>query len=252
VSERRAFSVAVFPRNQGRILLIHHHRLKTWLPPGGEIHEGETPLEAAKRELSEETGLSGSFSPVSEIAGTPEGLIGYEEHIAGSKGLHMNFVFACDVETDAVRPNNEFSEFVWTSDPAAHPCPLNVAQLGAVALSGGLEAVARRWLEAFNGRDLDRLLSLYAEDAIHTSPKLRVKDPPTNGRIRGQAALRAWWADSMQRLPGLQYKAKHLTASGDRVFMEYERVNPGEASYMVAEVLVVRSGRIVESYVYHG
>src|SRR5207248_1862376 len=110
----------------------------------------------------------------------------------------------------------------------------------------------RAWLDAFNMRDLDRLLSLYAEDAVHTSPKLRARDPSTNGEVRGKSALRGWWSDSMTRLPGLRYEAKHLTASGDRVFMEYERINPGEPSYMVAEVLVLERGLIARSHVYHG
>src|ERR1051325_5819211 len=93
---RRAFSVAVYPRHGGRALLIRHRRLGVWLPPGGECESGETPLEAAARELTEETGLVGQFPVVSDIEGTPPGLIGYEEHVAGSKGLHMNFVFEAE------------------------------------------------------------------------------------------------------------------------------------------------------------
>ena len=116
-----------------------------------------------------------------------------------------------------------------------------------------LVALARRWLAAFNGRDLEALLSLYEESAVHTSPKLRAREPATNGEIRGVAALRAWWADAMQRLPELRYEERHLTAMGDRVFMEYLRTNPGEAPYMVAEVLVVgATGKIRASHVYHG
>ncbi|MCK6550640.1 nuclear transport factor 2 family protein [Myxococcota bacterium] len=115
-----------------------------------------------------------------------------------------------------------------------------------------LVSLARTWLHAFNTRDLERLLSLYADDAVHTSPKLRARDPSTKGEIRGKAALRAWWADSMQRLPGLRYDELHLTASGQRVVMEYLRVNPGEESYVVAEVLVVDGGLIRASHVYHG
>lgn len=115
-----------------------------------------------------------------------------------------------------------------------------------------LKALAQRWLDAFNGRDLDALLALYADDAVHTSPKLRVRQPETGGEIRGKAALRAWWRDAMDRLPGLRYDRLHLTASDDRVFMEYLRVNPGEDSYVVAEVLVVSGGRIVTSHVFHG
>ena len=33
--ERRAFSVSVFARHEGRLLLIKHKRLGTWLPVGG-------------------------------------------------------------------------------------------------------------------------------------------------------------------------------------------------------------------------
>jgi len=116
-----------------------------------------------------------------------------------------------------------------------------------------LVALARAWLAAFNGRDLEALLALYADDAVHTSPKLRARDPATNGEIRGVSALRAWWADAMQRLPGLRYEEQHLTAMGDRVFMEYLRRTPGEAPYVVAEVLVVgEGGKIRASHVYHG
>jgi 8-oxo-dGTP diphosphatase len=132
---RRAFSVGVFALHEGRVLLIHHKRLGTWLPPGGEIEPGETPQEAARRELFEETGLSARFERISPIHGTPAGLIGYEEHLAGSKGLHMNFVFAVRVETDAVTPNDEFSDHRWVSSFDGIDCPENVRQLGVLALS---------------------------------------------------------------------------------------------------------------------
>lgn len=254
-AQRRAFSVAVYARHAGKVLLIKHKRLGTWLPVGGEMEAGETPLEAAARELREETGLVGRFEADPLIDGTPRGLLGYEEHIAGSKGLHMNFAFVAEVDTDRVTPNEEFSEFRWVSSFDGIECPLNARELGLAALAANPVApwtIAKKWLAAFNARDLDALLALYAADAVHTSPKLKVRDPKTGGKVRGQAALRAWWADSYARLPGLRYEEQHLTAAADRVFMEYLRVNPGEESYVVAEVLVVRGGKIVESAVFHG
>ena len=115
------------------------------------------------------------------------------------------------------------------------------------------EAIAREWLRAFNARDLDALLALYDEAAVHTSPKLRAREPATKGEIRGVAALRAWWRDAMDRLPGLRYEERHITAMGDRVFVEYLRTVPGEEAYVVAEAFVVgRSGAIRASHVYHG
>jgi len=134
---RRAFSVAVYPRHQGRVLLIAHRRLGIWLPPGGELQEGETPLEAAARELREETGLAGRFPKTSEIDGTPLGLIGYEEHVAGSKGIHMNFVFVADFDTDEVKPNDKSEQWKWVSDFEGIGGPPNFSQLGIVALTAG-------------------------------------------------------------------------------------------------------------------
>jgi 8-oxo-dGTP pyrophosphatase MutT (NUDIX family) len=116
------------------VLLIRHRRLGVWLPPGGECQPGETPLEAAERELREETGLRGRFPILSDIDGAPPGLIGYEEHPAGSKGTHLNFVFVADVDTDEVRPNHEFGEWRWVESADGLEAPRNVGQLAEVAL----------------------------------------------------------------------------------------------------------------------
>lgn len=132
---RRAFSVAVYPRYEGRVLLIRHRRLGIWLPPGGEMLPDETPLEAAARELREETGLVGRFPVVSDVDGTPPGFIGYEEHPAGSKGTHLNFVFVAEVDTDEVHPNDEFEEWRWVTHFDDVGGPPNVAQLGRIALA---------------------------------------------------------------------------------------------------------------------
>ncbi|HEY4220676.1 MAG TPA: NUDIX domain-containing protein, partial [Myxococcota bacterium] len=169
VTMRRAYSVSIFARDPGgRVLLIKHKRLDAWLPPGGEIEDGETPLQAARREMIEETGLTPRFVDVDGVArvdGMPAGLLAYEEHDAGSKGRHLNFCFAADVDDDikaSAASAGEYTEHRWVERGTDVPCPANVAQLVELA-RGGNVAVARRWLAFFNARDLDGLLSLYAD-----------------------------------------------------------------------------------------
>jgi limonene-1,2-epoxide hydrolase len=112
--------------------------------------------------------------------------------------------------------------------------------------------IALTWFEAFNEHNLEKLLSLYDENAQHYSPKLKIRQPETQGLIKGKDALRAWWKDAFDRLPSLQYEVIKLTADEQQVFMEYIRHVDGEEDLSVGEVLEINNGFIVFSRVYHG
>jgi limonene-1,2-epoxide hydrolase len=114
------------------------------------------------------------------------------------------------------------------------------------------EEIALKWFEAFNEHHLEKLLSLYHENAKHFSPKLKIKLPETNGLIIGKNELKTWWEDAFLRLPNLHYKLTSLTANNQRVFMEYIRKVPKENDMLVAEVLEIENGKIIASRVYHG
>jgi 8-oxo-dGTP pyrophosphatase MutT (NUDIX family) len=264
MSERKTFSVAIFARratgpDAGRVLLIKHKRLKTWLPVGGELEAGETPSDAAVRELFEETGLRGTPVAIADaVVGTPAGLLAYEEHSAGSKGLHMNFCFLMDVDDSAIVGCDEYDEFrfVGAEDVVGLDAPENVRQLVLRAVAGGrhpLVVVARAWLAAFNAQDIEALLALYADDAVHVSPKLRDRQPETGGRITGKAAMRAWWSDAFSRLPSLRYVERRVVAEGKSVLLEYARTVEGDPELLVAERYDVDDdGLIIKSHVFHG
>ncbi|MEU4548434.1 NUDIX domain-containing protein [Nonomuraea dietziae] len=63
MSEARPAARVVCLDRDERVLLMHWldrvSRQEIWEPPGGGLDAGETPLEAARRELTEETGLPG-------------------------------------------------------------------------------------------------------------------------------------------------------------------------------------------------
>jgi ketosteroid isomerase-like protein len=112
--------------------------------------------------------------------------------------------------------------------------------------------IARKWFDAFNRHDLEKLLALYHNGAEHYSPKLKLRLPETKGLIKGKSALRDWWQDAFDRLPSLHYEVKKLTADNEQVFMEYIRHVEGEEDLRVGEVLEIKNGLIVFSRVYHG
>lgn len=113
-------------------------------------------------------------------------------------------------------------------------------------------SIAHKWFEAFNNHNLDQLLSLYDDEAEHFSPKLKIKQPETNGYVKGKKALYNWWQDAFVNIPTLNYKVTSLTANENRVFMEYIRTVTNENDILVAEVLEINEGKIVFSRVYHG
>ena len=66
------FTVGACIISDGKILLMYHTKLNTWLFPGGHIEPNETPDSAIKREVKEETGLDLTLVTFSELNQSPE------------------------------------------------------------------------------------------------------------------------------------------------------------------------------------
>ena len=83
---RHGASAVIFSKN--KILLFHRDNKpeipfpNTWQLPGGQIEDGETPLEALRRELSEEV----TYVPKHLIP------IGYYENISGNNYIYLAFI----------------------------------------------------------------------------------------------------------------------------------------------------------------
>ena len=66
--------VVVLSEYQGEILLSRHKKRTTWETQGGHIEPGETPMEAARRELYEESGaLEYEITPLCAYWAGPPG-----------------------------------------------------------------------------------------------------------------------------------------------------------------------------------
>ncbi len=141
---RRTWSVSIYCRHQGAVL-VRHSSLGIWLPVGGEITANETPFEAAQRVLREETGFIHEviFPAIHKVTGAPPGLLLYEEHEAGEKGVHLNFAFLTEVPSKRIAPNDEYLGVLWVRSVSEIPdaCPVNVREALPYALTAGRERI---------------------------------------------------------------------------------------------------------------
>ncbi|HCA85044.1 MAG TPA: NUDIX domain-containing protein [Streptomyces sp.] len=109
------FSVVAL-RHEGRLLMVYERERMTWELPGGGIEPGESPREAAARELGEESG---------QVAGELR-FIGYGLFTAGRAQRQMYGALYAG-ETAAVRPfvpNEEISAIHWRT--GTEPLPARV------------------------------------------------------------------------------------------------------------------------------
>jgi 8-oxo-dGTP pyrophosphatase MutT (NUDIX family) len=100
-----ASAVVIGP--QGTLLHLHK-RLSLWLQPGGHIDPGETPWDAALREVAEETGLNAS------LVDTPPRLLHVDVHEAGEH-THLDLRYLVAAAGPPAPPEGESQQVAWFS-----------------------------------------------------------------------------------------------------------------------------------------
>ena len=91
--------VVVFTRYRGKLLLSRHRQRDTWETQGGHIEPGETPEQAARRELFEESGAADfSLTPL------------FDYYASDEQNSATGAVFLADVRTLSALPQSEMAE----------------------------------------------------------------------------------------------------------------------------------------------
>jgi ketosteroid isomerase-like protein len=111
-----------------------------------------------------------------------------------------------------------------------------------------LATLGRTWVEAWNARDLERVLALYADDAVMTSDRIPMLGFDPSGTVRGKDALRAYWGKALRLITNLHFTIIDLFVSPDSVVVFYEN----ERGKKICEYLRVNAaGLIVQGSANH-
>ena len=84
---------------------------------------------------------------------------------------------------------------------------------------------ADRWLGAWNGHDLDAIMSCYAEDVDFVAPTVARRWGRADGRLLGLSELRSHFARGLELAPDLQFSEEALMVTPGGYALLYRREN---------------------------
>ena len=138
---RREHIGTAFIVKDGKTLFIWHRRLRSWLPPGGHLHENELPHEGARREVREETGL--------EICFIEQENYRVEEEF--SRSIPRPYALLLEDE-----PDHQHIDYIYLAEP-----------VGGVLAENPEESNGIRWFSAEEIERLDDILPDARALALH-------------------------------------------------------------------------------------
>lgn len=105
-------------------------------------------------------------------------------------------------------------------------------------------AFARQWAQAWNDRDIERVLSHFHDDACFTSPFARRIRPESGGRLQGKAAIRDYWTAGIKAIPDLRFTVEAVFAGIDHIVILYTN----QKGVRVSEVLRFSGDLVIEGH----
>lgn len=110
--------------------------------------------------------------------------------------------------------------------------------------------LAERWLNAWNAHDADSILALYAEDALHTSARVRAFTGSTD-TLTGIEAIGQYIRTGLTRFPELRFQPITVSSGPRSLVIEYQRFGVDAVEPTVELLEINDAGLIQHARVYH-
>ncbi len=115
------------------------------------------------------------------------------------------------------------------------------------------EAIYDQWAEGFASRDLEKIVALYAPDAVLESPLVNILLKTEEGVVRGKDNLRNFFGIILSSDTPLVDRHKEcFFTDGKRMIWEYPRVTPTGGQLEMCEVMHLDAGLITVHRIYWG
>jgi hypothetical protein len=114
------------------------------------------------------------------------------------------------------------------------------------------ERFAAEWVASWNRRDVEAVLSHYADDAVFISPK--AQGIAGTSRLSGKEPLRRYWTAALERIPSLTFTLDRVLwdPAASELAICYEADLNGAKSRAVEIVRFGPSGLLVQGEALHG
>ena len=102
---------------------------------------------------------------------------------------------------------------------------------------------AEGWLSAWNSRDIDAILTHYADEVAFSSPFILKAHINGSGTIHGKAELKKYFESALAKNPDLHFDVKHIMVGIKSITLIYVR----KQTMLAAEVMILNDkGKVAE------
>lgn len=107
---------------------------------------------------------------------------------------------------------------------------------------------AREWIEAWNSHDLERVFAHYADNFEMNSPYIVQISGEPSGRLKGKAAVGAYWAKALAMIPDLHFELISTLVGVKSITLYYK----GARDRLSAEVFLFGpDSKVVEAFAHY-